>query len=130
MTALYNNIKQQQLKFRQTGASLAAKALTYLQGEITRQKSQDLSDTAVIKVIKTTVNRLAQANDTARSEAGLRELQILRGFLPKEISGVELETLIRDLDFSTVPEAMRKLKMLNAPIDMGKANQIVRRMLA
>ena len=128
MTALYNSIKQQQVKFRKSGAIADAKALTYLLGEITRQKSQDLSDTAVLKVIKTTVKRLAQ--DTARSDAGLRELQILRGFLPKEISGVELETLIRDLDFSTVPEAMRKLKMLNAPIDMGKANQIVRRMLA
>jgi len=82
MTALYNSIKQQQVKFRKSGAIADAKALTYLLGEITRQKSQDLSDTAVLKVIKTTVKRLARANDTARSEAGLRELQILRGFLP------------------------------------------------
>ncbi len=130
MTALYNSIKQQQVKFRKTGAAADAKALTYLLGEITRQRSQDLSDAAVLKVIKTTVKRLAQANDTARSEAGLRELQLLRGFLPKEIAGVELEALVRDLDFATVPEAMRKLKALNAPINMGEANKIVRRMLA
>lgn len=130
MNRLYDQIQADQLKYRKQGNRLDSNALTYLLGEIGRQKTQDLSDKAVLAVVKSTVKRLSAAQDIARSEAGLRELQLLQGYLPKEMQGVELEALINDMSFSTMPEAMRQIKALNAPINMQQAAALVKAALA
>ena len=126
---LYNKIVDHQLAVRKLGAKADAKALTYLLGEIERQPQKDLSDKAVLAVIKSTVKRLTQAHKLAKSEAGLRELQLLQGYLPVELSGIELHYKIRDLDFTTMPEAMRKIKAWDFPVNMGEASKLVREML-
>lgn len=130
MNHLYNKIKADQLAARKGGGTLAASILTYLLGEIGRQSVQDTSDKAVTAVLKTTVKRLKAAQKVSRSTKESCEIDVLSEYLDPELSGVELETLIRDLSFSTKGEAMGKIKGLGVAVNMQQASQIVTAILS
>lgn len=123
MTALYNRIKADQLALRKQGNVLDSRALTYLLGELDRYANKDYSDKNVVRIIDSVVKKLKKAHVVAPSESGLRELQKFREYLPKQLTGIELEALICSLTYSTMGEAMRQLK--DHPVDMAEAKKLV-----
>lgn len=123
MTALYNRIKSEQLALRKEGNIVDSRALTYLLGEIDRFANKDFSDKTVGDIVANVVKRLKKAHQIAPSNSGLREIQKFREYLPTQLKGVELEALIRSLEYTNMGEAMRQLK--DYPVDMGEAKKIV-----
>jgi uncharacterized protein YqeY len=130
MTHLYSKIQADQLHARKGKHTGTASILTYLLGEIGRGKTQDFSDKNVLAITKTTLKRLKASQAIARTDAGQLELEVLNRYLPQELSGIELHYKIRDLEFTTMPEAMKKIKQWDFAVNMQEASKLVREMLA
>ena len=129
MSALYDKIKEDQLQYRKEKDTTRSAALTYLLGEVSRQRTQDLSDKNILSTIKTTVKRLEDSYLQAPTSKGLLEIRTLKAFLPKELSGGDLEVAIRALEFNSIGEAMGKIKQWNIPVNMKQASILIQGML-
>lgn len=129
MKALYNQLMKDHLQYRVNGEKQKAATLNYLLGEISRQRIMDTSDNAVIAVIRSTYKRLKDAHNRVPTSESLNELNLLKAYLPVELSGVELEARIRTLEFSTLGEAMRQIAQWDTPVDMANSREIIQKLL-
>lgn len=78
------------------------------------------TDEEVSAVIKKFIKNMDETLKFTSSENILREKEILLGYLPKQLTKEELETIIKASALTTVPEVMKFLKQNHAGVFDGK----------
>lgn len=138
MSKLLEQIKADQLAARKAKKdAVKVKLLTTLIGEASPSGNGVVDDNAVIKVITKFVKNLKLSIKIKPTAQAKQELAILQGYLPEELKGLDLESYImRTIEkvhatsMRDMGKIMGKLKAAPYTIDMGKAQQIIKKLLA
>ena len=102
--------------------------------KIVNGEKQEPKNEAVLDVIKKLVKNLS----TYETEQGKKEIEILKEFMPEQMSDEELDTIISDLIVSTGASSPREMgkvmgaftKQYNGKADNGVVSQIIKQKLS
>lgn len=86
--------------------------LTLVMGELSRLDNKSPSDNEVTKVISKMIKSATETNGLKHSDDLMVEINLLKSFLPKELSEIELSKIIDALmlENATLPFIMKSLK--------------------
>lgn len=138
MSKLLEQIKADQLAARKSGDKVKSNLLTTLIGEASPSGHGVTDDKAVLAVIAKFVKNIKFSISKAKSNCNLdRELEILEAYMPEKLAGADLEKFIEKTIEQVHATSMRDMgkimgKLKNAPytIDMGKAQGLIKKLLA
>lgn len=139
MKSIYEYLQLELTLAREAGDKLALKTYQYVIGEVGRQKTKDVSDKAVIQVVKTCRKKTVEAVDQGSATA--EELSILTGFceayLPVSITESQLKVIAElaikqgEKDMGGVMNYIRAaVKELNMDMDNALAAKVARSALS
>ena len=142
--SLLQTIKSDSLAARKSRNTAAATALTTLMGELEtfgKNAGREVTDADVVAFIKKTIKnldetiRVASAHGNHTTAERLNdELKLFEKYLPKQLSGDELEDLIDTLiagGLTSVGDVMKALKTNhNGTYDGGTASMILKQRFA
>jgi uncharacterized protein YqeY len=125
---LLKRLKVAQLTARKSKNRTAANLLTTLLGELSQVRAE--KDSEILPVIKKFVKNidLTLSNIEGTNHDLMYEREVLRSYLPKELTGAELESYIKDnIDTNKgIGFVMGQLKKLPYTIDMKEASRLCR----
>lgn len=99
-----------------------------------KAKGQELADSNVLEIIQKTLKELSdekegytKVNNTEKVESIVKQEEILKAFLPKQLTREEILAEIEKLDDKSMPSVMRHFKANFAgQVDMSLVSQIAR----
>lgn len=111
---MLNELKKDLLKYRKAKNTENVKILSTVIGEVqtleTRDRSKELKDSDIIRVIDKTIQGLEERNSILPSEELSYEIQFLMGYVPKKLTEEELLKIKEDNSFESAREMMPFLK--------------------
>ena len=99
-----------------------------------KAKGQELADSNVLEIIQKTLKELSdekegymKVNNTEKVESIVKQEEILKAFLPKQLTREEILAEIEKLDDKSMPSVMKHFKANFAgKVDMSLVSQIAR----